>query len=86
MVDDAVNVAITKALPLTFYMTVLRFVEKLLICSYPVQKVVGVSAIVCHKTGSLLRLAATLFDDESSAKASEFLRTILSNVHWYSSE
>ena len=82
MVDDAVNVAIAKALPLTFYMIPLRFLEKLLLCSYPAQKVVAISAIVCHKTGSLLRLVATLFDDESGAKASEFfLKNIFLNVH-----
>ena len=80
MVDDAVNVAITKALPLTFYMAPLRFLEKILLCSYPAQKVVAISAIVCHKSGSLLRLVATLFDDESSAKASEFLIATCQNV------
>ena len=73
MVDDAVNVGITKALPLTFYMVPVRFFEKMLLLSYPVQKAVAVSAITCHKTAGLLRLLAELFDDESSSKASECL-------------
>lgn len=73
MVDDAVHVGVTKVLPLPFYMIPLRFFGKMLLRSYPAQKVVAVSAISCHKIAVLLRLLAGLFDDESSSKASEIL-------------
>lgn len=77
MVDDAVNVGVTKVLPLPFYMIPLRFFGKILLRSYPAQKVVAVSAISCHKIAVLLRLLAGLFDDESSIKASEILIIII---------
>lgn len=44
----------------------IRFLEKLLIRFYPVQKIIAILAITSHKSGLFLRLLASLFDQDSS--------------------
>jgi len=64
MVKDKTT-KIFKALPVSFYMAFLRFLSKLLLRSYPIQKIVAIAAILSHKWGEFCNYLSTLFDEEA---------------------